>query len=110
MSKRPIPPLEIRLRALSALDYAPRHFFFRERCQCVANQTFTDPLTQIPLPVYLAHPSTWYYRYKQHGLTCLERSPVPTSTTSARFSQPKLPKPLHEILPLLKPNQGRLYP
>ena len=109
MSKRPIPPLEIRLRALSALDYAPGTFF-RERCQCVANQTFTDPLTQIPYRFTWRTLSTWYYRYKQHGLTCLEKKPRSDKHHFRKVQPAEIAEALHEILPLLKPNKGGYIP
>jgi len=103
------PPLEIRLRTLSALDYAPGNCL-RERCKNVAQKTFTDPLTQTPFQFTWKTISTWYYRYKLHGLTSLEKKPRSDKNTYRKVQPAEIAEAIHEILPLLKPNKSGLIP
>jgi len=109
MAPKSRPPLEIRLRTLSALDYAPGNCL-RDRCKIVAQQTFTDPLTQTPYQFTWRTISTWYYRYKLKGLTSLEKKTRSDKRTYRKVQPAQIAEAIHEIMPLLKPNKVGVIP
>ncbi|MCU7863210.1 MAG: hypothetical protein KZQ92_04435, partial [Candidatus Thiodiazotropha sp. (ex Lucinoma borealis)] len=65
------PPIELRLRVLSAVDYAPGNTI-RERIKQVAGRTFVDAQTGHKYQFTWRTISTWLYRFKKHGLTSLD--------------------------------------
>ncbi len=71
MAVRVKPPIELRLRALSAIDYAPG-YTVRERIKNVAKRTFRDELTSQEYQFTWRTISTWLYRFKKNGITCLD--------------------------------------
>ncbi len=71
MTSNKIPPLELRLRVLSAIDYAPGSSI-RERIKSVSKRTFTDEQTHCIYQFTWRTISTWLYRFKKHGITTLD--------------------------------------
>jgi putative transposase len=65
------PPLELRLRVLSAIDYAPGNST-QARIKSVAKRTFTDEQTGGEYRFTWRTISTLLYRFKKHGITTLD--------------------------------------
>lgn len=104
----PKPPLNMRLRVLTAIDYAPGHSI-RARIQHVAERSFRDDHTQIDYQFTWRTISTWLYRYKKHGITTLENKTRADKNQYRKVSLDQLAEAIHEILPTLAKNkQGTL--
>ena len=71
MASPKTPPLEVRLRVLSAVDYAPGGSI-RERIRHVSRQTFKDQQSGIEYTFTWRTISTWLYRFKKYGVTTME--------------------------------------
>lgn len=68
MKPKKKPPLELRLRVLSAIDYAPGHSI-RARIRNVAERMFFDEQTDCEYAFTWRTISTWLYRFKKRGIT-----------------------------------------
>jgi putative transposase len=79
-----IPPLEIRLQVLSAVDYAPGDSI-RARIQSVATRTFIDKRTDNRYQFTWRTISTWLYRFKKHGITTLDNKTRRDKNTYCNF-------------------------
>lgn len=71
MTSNKIPPIELRLRVLSAIDYAPGNSI-RARIKSVSERTFKDEQTDCVYQFTWRTISTWLYRYKKRGITTLD--------------------------------------
>jgi len=105
----PKAPLHIRLRVLSAIDYAPGASI-RDRIKHVATQSFSDPATDTLYTFTWRTISTWLYRYKKHGVTTLDNSPRADINQYRKVDVPQLAEALNDILPTLSFNKSGLIP
>ncbi|WP_444998449.1 DDE-type integrase/transposase/recombinase [Aliikangiella sp. IMCC44359] len=101
-SKRP--PLEIRLKVLAAVDYAPGNSI-RQRVQAVSSQTFFEQTSGKHYRFTWRTISTWLYRYKKNGVTTLERKVRADKNTQRKVSLSQLAEAINEVLPSLRQNK-----
>jgi transposase InsO family protein len=108
MAKAPKPPLELRLRVLAAVDYAPGDSI-RERIKHVANRTFTDTHNRSDYRFTWRTISTWLYRFKKRGITTLDNKTRADRNLPRKVTVPQLAEAIHTVLPSLSRNkQGQL--
>jgi transposase InsO family protein len=104
-----IPSLELRLRVLSAVDYAPVHCI-RERIQQVATQSFTDTANGKTHQFTWRTISTWLYRFKKRGITTLESKTRSDKNAYRKIALNQLAEALHEVFPSLSKNKVGILP
>ena len=108
MASKNKPPLELRLRVLSAVDYAPGNTL-RERIKQVADNTFVDALSGHEYRFTWRTISTWLYRFKKNGIATLENKTRADKNAYRKVQVNELAEAIHEVLPLLSKNkQGAL--
>ena len=108
LAKAPKPPLELRLRVLAAVDYAPGDSI-RERIQHVATRTFADATSQREYRFTWRTISTWLYRFKKRGITTLDNKTRADRNQPRKVSVAQLAEAIHSVLPSLSRNkQGQL--
>jgi len=98
------PSLEVRLKVLSAVDYA-NGSTIRERIKAVSEQSFTDTQTGKVWKFTWRTISTWLYRYKKHGITTLEKRPRSDKNTLRKVSISELAEAINGVLPSLTRNK-----
>ena len=103
------PPLEIRLRVLAAIDYAPG-VTIRERIQHIAQQPFLDPATGIEYRFTWRTISTWLYRYKKNGVTTLDNTTRSDKNHYRKIQPNELAEAINDLLPTLKHNKTGIIP
>lgn len=103
------PPLEIRLRVLTAIDYATGSTI-RERIKSVSTQTFVDQQTNISYQFTWRTISTWLYRYKKDGITTLEKKTRSDKQTQRKIKIEELAEAINEVLPHLRNNKVGIIP
>ncbi len=94
------PPLEIRLQVLSAIDYAPGNSI-RARIQSVASRSFIDKHTERTYQFTWRTISTWFYRFKKHGITTLDNKTRCDKNTYRKIQPNELAEAINEVLPTL---------
>lgn len=103
------PPLEIRLKVLGAIDYAPGDSI-RERIKAVSQRSFRDEHTGLAYRFTWRTISTWLYRYKKHGITTLENKTRCDKNTQRKVAVNELAEAIHEVLPHLSKNKQGVIP
>ncbi len=103
------PPLELRLRVLSAVDYAPGQSI-RKRIKQVANRTFHDEQTGCQYTFTWRTISTWLYRYKKHGVTALDSKTRADKNSYRKIQLNELAEAINDILPTLSHNKIGIVP
>jgi transposase InsO family protein len=103
------PPLELRLRILSAIDYAPGNSI-QARIKSVASRTFTDEQTGYDYQFTWRTISTWLYRFKKRGITTLDNKTRSDKNTYRKIKLNELAEALNEIIPTLSRNKGGHLP
>lgn len=103
------PPLEIRLKVLSAIDYAPGNTI-RERIKSVSERTFRDEHTGMDYQFTWRTISTWLYRFKKHGITTLENKTRSDKNRPRKVKANELAEAIHEVLPYLAKNKQGVIP
>lgn len=103
------PPLELRLRVLSAVEYAPGATI-RDRIKAVAARTFADPTSGLDYRFTWRTISTWVYRFKKHGITTLENRSRADRDQPRKVAVNQLAEAIHEVLPSLARNKSGLLP
>ncbi len=103
------PPLELRLRVLSAVDYAPGDTI-RARIKHVAERTFVDQPSGLEYRFTWRTISTWLYRFKKHGITTLDRKTRADKNTYRKIQVNELAEAINEVLPTLTPNKHGTLP
>jgi len=98
------PPLEIRLRVLAAVDYAPGKTI-RERIQTVSKQSFIDQNTGLSYTFTWRTISTWLYRYKKGGITTLEKKTRSDKQSQRKVQVAEVAEAINEVLPYLSQNK-----
>jgi transposase InsO family protein len=103
------PPVELRLRVLSAIDYAPGNSV-QARIRAVADRTFIDNHTQVAYRFTWRTISTWLYRFKKHGLTCLDNKTRADKNAYRKVQVNELAEAIHEVMPSLRVNKVGVIP
>lgn len=103
------PPLEIRLRVLSAIDHA-QGACTRERIRQVATLTFNDQRTGQVYQFTWRTISTWYYRFKRYGIATLEKKTRSDKDRPRKVSAAQLAEAIHEVVPHLSRNKSGVLP
>lgn len=106
---KPRPPLEIRLRVLSAIDYAPGDSI-RERIKSVSALTFTDERSGCDYRFTWRTIETWRCRFKKHGITTLDKKIRGDKNTYRKVQLNELAEAIHEVLPSLRFNKSGVVP
>jgi transposase InsO family protein len=101
--------LELRLRVLSAVEYAPGHTI-RERIKAVAARSFTDSHTGRHYRFTWRTIDTWVYRFKKHGITTLDNRPRADRDRPRKVQVNQLAEAIHELLPTLSRNKQGVLP
>lgn len=102
------PPIEIRLRVLTAVDYAPGNSI-RERIKHVSEQSFTDQQTGQSYQFTWRTISTWFYRFKNHGMTSIDKKTRSDKHSHRKVQAAELAEAINDILPRLSKNKTGLF-
>lgn len=103
------PPLELRLRVLSAVDYAPGNSI-QARIQKVSEQTFVDEQTGRDYQFTWRTISTWLYRFKKRGITTLDNKTRADKNSYRKININELSEAINDILPTLSKNKVGCIP
>jgi len=98
------PPLELRLRILSAIDYAPGNSI-QARIKSVSSRTFTDERTGCDYQFTWRTISTWFYRFKKHGITTLDNKTRSDKNSYRKVQVNELAEAISDIIPTLSKNK-----
>lgn len=109
MKPKKKPSLELRLRVLSAIDYAPGQSI-RERIQNVASRIFKDDQTGCEYKFTWRTISTWLYRFKKNGITTLDNKTRSDKNTYRKVQANELAEAINELLPTLAKNKVQITP
>lgn len=109
MTSKRRPPIELRLRVLSAIDYAPGNSI-RERIKQVAQRTFVDTQTGLAYQFTWRTISTWLYRFKKHGITSLDNLTRADKNTYRKVQINELAEAINEVIPTLSANKVGAIP
>jgi len=104
IERRKKPSLELRLRVLSAVDYAPGNST-RERIKSVATRTFCDTQAGVEYRFTWRTISTWLYRYKKNGITTLDNKTRADKNAYRKVQTNELAEAINEIIPTLSKNK-----
>jgi putative transposase len=102
------PPLELRLRVLSAVDYAPGDTI-RARIKSVATRTFIDTLTGCEYTFTWRTISTWLYRFKKDGITAVENKTRSDKNQYRKVKPNELAEAINEVLPTMSKNKVGVF-
>ncbi len=102
------PPLELRLRVLSAVDYAPGNTI-RARIKQVAKRTFVDTQTGHEYQFTWRTISTWLYRHKVHGITTLDNRIRADKGFLRKVQLNELAEAINDILPTIGPAKSGAF-
>jgi len=102
-------PLELKLRVLSAVDYAPGNSI-RARIKHVAGRHFVDEQTGQSYQFTWRTISTWLYRFKKHSVIALDSKTRADKNAYRKVQPNELAEALHEILPGLSHNKTGIIP
>jgi putative transposase len=103
------PSLALRLRVLSAIDYAPGNSI-RARIKAVSERTFADPQTGFNHQFTWRTISTWLYRHKKHGITTLDNKSRADKNTYRKVQVNELAEAISDVLPTLSHNKTGIIP
>jgi transposase InsO family protein len=106
---KPNPPLEMKLRVLSAVDYAPGDSI-RERIKSVSQRTFRDDISGRDYRFTWRTIETWLYRFKKHGITAMDKRTRSDKNTYRKIQLNELAEAINEILPTLRFNKTGVIP
>lgn len=106
---KPNPPLTVKLRVLSAIDYAPGKDV-RERIKQVAQRNFLDEQTGHDYRFTWRTIETWFYRFKIRGITTLEKQPRSDKNSYRKVTVSELSEAINEVLPTLRCNKSGIIP
>ena len=103
------PPLELKLRVLSAIDYAPGQSI-RERIQHVASRRFSDAQTGGEYQFTWRTISTWLYRFKKRGVITLDHKTRADKNTYRKVQTNELAEAIAEVIGTLSQNKTGTIP
>lgn len=106
---KPNPPLEMKLRVLSAVEYAPGDSI-RERIKSVSQCTFRDDISGHDYHFTWRTIETWLYRFKKHGITAMDRKTRSDKNTYRKIQLNELAEAINELLPTLRFNKTGVIP
>ncbi|MCU7860667.1 MAG: DDE-type integrase/transposase/recombinase [Candidatus Thiodiazotropha sp. (ex Lucinoma kastoroae)] len=106
---KPNPPLEMKLRVLSAVDYAPGDNT-RERIKSVCQRTFRDETSGHDYQFTWRTIETWLYRFKKHGITSMDKRTRSDKNTYRKVPLNELAEAINDILPKLRFNKTGVIP
>jgi putative transposase len=109
MKPNKIPPIEIRLRVLSAIDYASGNSI-QARIKKVSEQTFKDGQTGCVYQFTWRTISTWLYRFKKHGVTTLDNKTRSDKNSYRKVQVNELAEAINDIIPTLSKNKVGTIP
>ena len=109
MTSHKIPPLELRLRVLSAIDYAPGNSI-RARIKSVSERSFKDEQTDCVYQFTWRTISTWLYRFKKAGITTLNNKTRSDKNSYRKVKVNELSEAINEIIPTLSKNKTGTIP
>lgn len=108
MAQKKKPPFELRLRVLSAVDYAPGDSI-QGRIRSVAQRVFFDESTGREFQFTARTISTWLYRFKKRGVTSLDNKSRSDKNSYRKIEVRELAEAINEILPTIRKNKtGKL--
>ena len=99
-----VPPLMVRLQALSAVDYAQGNTL-RDRIKAVSQQPFVDHAADKHYQFTWRTIETWLYRHKKHGITTLDKKTRSDKNTQRKVTSAQLAEAIDEVLPTLSLNK-----
>lgn len=108
MTQKPKPPLDIRLRVLSAVDFAPGETI-RDRIKHVAQHPFVDANTGCEYRFTWQTISTWLYRFKKRGITSIDNKTRADKNAYRKVQRNELAEAINEVLPTLSKNKSGVF-
>ena len=108
-NRKPKPSLALRLRVLSAIDYAPGDNL-HQRIKSVSQRTFVDEPCGQSYQFTWRTIETWCYRFKKHGITTLDKQPRRDKNTYRKVKLNELAEAIKEVLPTLRFNKTGSIP
>jgi len=99
-----IPSLELRMRVLSAVDYAPGNSI-RARIKSVSQRTFTDSQSNHEYQFTWRTIETWVYRFKKRGLTSIDNKTRRDKNAYRKVQTNELAEAITDIIPTLSKNK-----
>ena len=99
-----IASIELRMRVLSAVDYAPGNNI-RERIKSVAQRTFIDSQSNHEYKFTWRTIETWVYRFKKHGITSLDNKTRADKNSYRKVKRNELAEAINDIIPTLSKNK-----
>ncbi|MEE8059343.1 MAG: DDE-type integrase/transposase/recombinase [Pseudomonadales bacterium] len=109
IKQKKFPPLELRLRVLSAIDYAPGNNI-QARIKNVATRLFTDQETGIEYQFTWRTISTWLYRFKKRGITTLDNKTRADKNSYRKIQINELAEAINHIISTLSKNKTGIIP
>lgn len=104
MTNNPRPPAELRLRVLSAIEFAPGDNQ-RQRIKAVAERRFFEPISDVEYQFTWRTISTWLYRFKKQGITSLDNKTRADKYSHRKVQPDELAAAINEVLPTLSFNK-----
>ncbi len=102
-------PLVIRLKVLSAIDYAPGNSI-QARIRNISERTFTDVQTGTQYQFTWRTISTWLYRFKKHGVTTLDNKTRADKNSYRKIQVNELAEAIRDAMPTLSQNKVGIIP
>jgi putative transposase len=106
---KPKPSLELRLRVISAIDYATGDTI-QARINHVSLRTFNDEQTGIDYQFTWRTISTWLYRFKKRGITTLDNKTRSDKNSYRKVQVNELAEAINDIIPSLSKNKVGTIP
>jgi putative transposase len=103
------PSLEVKLRVLSAVDYAPG-VTLRERMKQVSTRIFRDEILGIDYRFTWRTIETWRCRFRKHGMICMDRKTRSDKYAHRKVQPNELSEAIREVLPQLRFNKSGVIP
>lgn len=108
MTFKKIPPFEIRMQVLGAIDFAEGESI-QEKIRNVSEKTFVNKLNGDEYKFTSRTISTWLYRYKSKGVTTLDGKTRADKKRYRKIYLSELAEAIHEVLPSIRKNKtGKL--
>lgn len=103
------PSLEVKLRVLSAIDYAPGNTI-RDRIKQVSTRVFRDETLGIDYRFTWRTIETWRVRFRKHGMVSMDRKTRSDKHAHRKVQPNELSEAIREVMPQLKFNKSGVIP
>lgn len=103
------PSLEVKLRVLSAIDYAPGETI-RDRIKQVSTRVFRDETLGIDYRFTWRTIETWRARFRKHGMVCMDRKTRSDKYAHRKVQPNELGEAIRDVMPQLKFNKSGVIP